>query len=87
PDRLAAMGMSLDNVRTAITNANVAEPVGSIDGADFAFSIGTNAQLKTPEDYGRVIIRSGDGTAVRLSDIATVDQGVRNSRSDAWYNG
>ncbi|MCP6423640.1 efflux RND transporter permease subunit, partial [Klebsiella pneumoniae] len=43
PDRLAAMGMSLDNVRTAITNANVAEPVGSIDGADFAFSIGTNA--------------------------------------------
>jgi len=87
PDRLAAMGMSLDNVRTAITNANVAEPVGSIDGDDFAFSIGTNAQLKTPEDYGRVIIRSGDGTAVRLSDIATVDQGVRNSRSDAWYNG
>ncbi|QND51812.1 acriflavine resistance protein B [Phyllobacterium sp. 628] len=87
PDRLAAMGLSLDSVRTAITNANVAEPVGSIDGADFAFSLGINAQLKTPEDYGRIIIHTGDGTAVRLSDVATVEQGVRNSRSDAWYDG
>lgn len=87
PDRLSAMGLSLDAVRTAIVNANTLGPVGSIDGSDSAFAIGINAQLKTPEAFGRIVIRSGDGTSVRLSDIATVEPGVRNSRSDAWYNG
>ncbi|WFR95344.1 efflux RND transporter permease subunit [Rhizobium tumorigenes] len=87
PDRLSAIGLSLDAVRTAIVNANTLGPIGSIDGKDAAFAISMNAQLKTPEAFGRIIIRSGDGTSVRLSDIATVEPGVRNSRSDAWYNG
>ncbi|MBM7048800.1 efflux RND transporter permease subunit [Rhizobium lusitanum] len=87
PDRLSAMGLSLDAVRTAIVNANVLGPFGSIDGASGAFSIAVNSQLRTPEAYGRLIVQSGDGTAVRLSDIATVEPGVRNSRSDAWYDG
>ncbi len=87
PDRLAAMGLSLDTVRTAIVNAAPLGPVGSIDGSDFSYAIGVNGQLRTPEDYGRIIIRTADGVAVRLSDIATVEPGVRNSRSDAWYNG
>ena len=87
PDRLSAMGLSLDAVRTAIVNANVLGPFGSIDGANGAFSLAVNSQLRTPEAYGRLVVRSGDGTAVRLSDIATVEPGVRNSRSDAWYDG
>lgn len=87
PDRLSAMGLSLDAIRTAIVNANVLGPFGSIDGASGAFSIAVNSQLRTPEAFGRIIVRSGDGTAVRLSDIATVEPGVRNSRSDAWYDG
>jgi multidrug efflux pump len=87
PDRLSAMGLSLDAIRTAIVNANTMGPTGSIDGSGAAFSIALNSQLRTPEDYGRIIVHSGDGTAVRLSDIATVESGVRNSRSDAWYNG
>ncbi|ASW04597.1 efflux RND transporter permease subunit [Rhizobium sp. 11515TR] len=87
PDRLSAMGLSLDAVRTSIVNANVLGPFGSIDGASGAFSLAVNSQLRTPEAYGRIIVQSGDGTAVRLSDIATVEPGVRNSRSDAWYDG
>src|ERR1700712_583929 len=87
PDRLSAMGLALDAVRTAIVAASTLGPTGSIDGDDSAFAISLNGQLKTPEDFGRIIIRSGDGTAVRLADIATVEPGVRNSRSDAWYDG
>jgi multidrug efflux pump len=87
PDRLSAMGLSLDAVRTAIVNASVLGPFGSIDGASGAFSLAVNSQLRTPEAYGRIIVQSGDGTAVRLSDIATVEPGVRNSRSDAWFDG
>jgi multidrug efflux pump len=87
PDRLAAMGLSLDTVRSAIVNAAPLGPVGSFDGSDFSYAIGVNGQLRTPEDYGRIIVHTANGVAVRLSDIATVEPGVRNSRSDAWYNG
>ncbi|KAA6485340.1 acriflavine resistance protein B [Agrobacterium rhizogenes] len=87
PDRLSAMGLALDDVRTAIVNASTLGPAGSIDGSSAAFSISLNSQLRTPEAYGRLVVRSGDGTAVRLSDIATVEPGVRNSRSDAWFDG
>jgi multidrug efflux pump len=87
PDQLAAMGLSLDNVRTAIVNASTLGPSGSIDGANTALSIAINSQLRTPEAFGRIIIHTSGGTAVRLSDIARVEPGVRNSRSDAWFDG
>jgi multidrug efflux pump len=87
PSRLAAIGLSLDAVRTAIVNAATLGPIGSINGNDLAFSIGMNNQLRTPEEYGRIVIRSNNGVAMRLSDIAIVEPGVRNRRSDAWYNG
>ena len=87
PSRLAAMGLSLDAVRTAIVASATLGPIGSINGSDLAFSIGMNSQLRTPEEYGRIIVRSNNGVAVRLADIATVEPGVRNRRSDAWYNG
>ncbi|MCJ9752835.1 efflux RND transporter permease subunit [Neorhizobium sp. BETTINA12A] len=87
PSRLAAIGLSLDAVRTAIVSAATLGPIGSINGGDLAFSIGMNNQLRTPEEYGRIVIRSNNGVATRLSDIAIVEPGVRNRRSDAWYNG
>lgn len=87
PPRLAAMGLSLDAVRAAIVSSATLGPIGSISGSDLAFSIGMNSQLRTPEEYGRIIVRSNNGVATRLSDVAIVEPGVRNRRSDAWYNG
>ncbi|MCM2293141.1 efflux RND transporter permease subunit [Allorhizobium sp. BGMRC 0089] len=87
PDRLAAIGLSANDVRNAIVNANALGPLGSIDGPRAAYALSFNAQLKTPEDYGNLIIHAADGTAVKLSDIAEVAPGVRNRRSDAWFNG
>lgn len=87
PDRLAAIGLSANDVRNAIVNGNALSPIGAIGGPDTFYSLSLNAQLTKPEDYGQLIIRSGDGTATRLSDIASVEPGVRNRRSDAWFNG
>lgn len=87
PDRLAAIGLSANDVRNAIVNGNALAPVGAIDGPNAFYALSLNAQLTKPEDYGDLIIRSGDGTATRLSDIASVEPGVRNRRSDAWFNG
>jgi multidrug efflux pump len=86
PSRLASMGVSLDDVRTAITNANAMGPLGAFDGPARATTIGINDQLKAAPDYGTLVVKTVDGNVVRLSDIASIRPGVRNSRSAGWYN-
>lgn len=87
PDRLAAIGLSANDVRNAIVGSNALAPVGAIDGPEAFYALSVNAQLTTPEDYGRLVIHASNGTAVRLADIASVEPGVRNRRSEAWFNG
>jgi hydrophobe/amphiphile efflux-1 (HAE1) family protein len=86
PARLAAMGVSIENVRTAITNANALAPLGIIDGEQRAVALETNAQLRSLEDYKDVVIKVVNGTAVRLASVASVEQGTRNARSAARFN-
>jgi multidrug efflux pump len=85
--QLSAMGLSLDDVRTTIVNADSLEPIGAIDGAARAESIDTNNQLHTPEEYGRLVVKNKNGNSVLVSSVATVDHGVRNTQSAAWFNG
>src|SRR5215510_13406240 len=86
PGRLAAMGVSIEEVRLAITNANAMAPLGIIDGDQRAIALEANAQLRKVEDYQNIIIKVVNGNAVRLSSVATVEQGTRNSRSAARFN-
>jgi multidrug efflux pump len=86
PGQLASMGLSMEEVRLAITNANTLTPLGTIDGDRHLIALETNAQLKTPADYKSIIIKSGNGVPVRVGDIATVEQGTRNTRSSALFN-
>jgi multidrug efflux pump len=86
PGAVAAAGISLEQVRTAIAAANAQSPIGVLDGNDMAQTLGTNDQLRRAPDYRDVIVKSSNGTVVRLSDIATVDQSTRNTRSAAWFN-
>jgi multidrug efflux pump len=87
PAQLAAMGLSLDTIRTAIVNANTVSAVGSFDGTHQSETLSANNQIRQPEDYGDIVVRSAKGTVVRLADVATVERGVRNSRAAGWYNG
>ncbi|WP_337269105.1 efflux RND transporter permease subunit [Oryzifoliimicrobium ureilyticus] len=87
PDRLAAIGLSTNDIHNAVVNANALAPVGGIGGPRSFYSISVNAQLQGLDDYRDTIIHASNGTAVRLADVASVDEGVRNSRSDAWFNG
>jgi hydrophobe/amphiphile efflux-1 (HAE1) family protein len=86
PTRLANMHVSAEEVRTAISNANAMGPLGSFDGARQAVTIGTNAQLKDPDDYQALVVKTVNGTVIRLTDIATVQAGVRNNLSAGWFN-
>src|SRR5215468_3753543 len=86
PIALASMGLNMEDVRTAIANQNSVGPVGVFDGNDRAITIITNDQLRTRPDYEPIVVRSANGTVVRLSAIASVVPGVRSSRSAAWFN-
>ncbi len=86
PIAVASMGVSLEDVRLAVANANSATPLGTFDGPDFARTIGTNDQLRTAREYDSIVVKSANGNIVRLSSIATIEQSVRNSRSAAWFN-
>ena len=86
PVAIASMGIGMEEVRTAIANANAFGPLGTFDGPDFARTIGTSEQLRSPSQYRAIVVKSVNGNVVRRGDIASVEAGVRNNRSAAWFN-
>jgi hydrophobe/amphiphile efflux-1 (HAE1) family protein len=87
PVALASMGLGMEDVRTAIANANAAGPLGVFDGKERAIPIGINDQLREASQYAPLVVRSNaNGTVVRLSDVASIEPGVRNTLSAGWYN-
>jgi hydrophobe/amphiphile efflux-1 (HAE1) family protein len=87
PVALASMGLGMEDVRTAIANANAAGPLGVFEGTDRATTIGINDQLRTAPEYDPIVVRTANGTVVRLSAVASIEPGVRNNQSAGWYNG
>jgi hydrophobe/amphiphile efflux-1 (HAE1) family protein len=86
PMLLSSIGLSVEDVRLAITNANALAPLGIIDGERQAIALESNAQLRTLEDYRNIVIKMTNGNVARLSDVATVEQSNRNSRAAAMFN-
>src|SRR6266700_4252518 len=86
PIAVASMGLSMEDVRTAIANTNAQGPLGVFDGNGRAVTIGTNDQLRVASQYDPLVVRTTNGTVVRLSAIASIEPGTRNSRSFGWYN-
>jgi multidrug efflux pump len=86
PGALASAGISSDAVRAAIVNANSIAPVGAFEGGRQSETIATNRQMRTAQEFRDIVVRNANGNVVRLSDIAEVDDAVRNTRSVAWFN-
>ncbi|MEN4927899.1 MdtB/MuxB family multidrug efflux RND transporter permease subunit [Erwinia billingiae] len=83
---LAALNLDSETVRTAIANANVNSAKGSLDGPERSITLSANDQMKSAEDYRQLIVAYQNGSAVRLHDVATVEQGAENSWLGAWAN-
>ena len=81
---MAANGLALSSLQTAIAAANANGAKGSIDGPTRSYSINSNDQLLTPSDYENLIIAWRNGAAVRLSSVARVVQGAENTQLGAW---
>ncbi|MGH6648531.1 MdtB/MuxB family multidrug efflux RND transporter permease subunit [Aquabacterium sp.] len=84
PRALASQGLSLDDVRTAVGNANVNQAKGSFDGPQRASTLDANDQLRSADEYRQLVIAYRNGAAIRLRDIADVVDGAENTRIAAW---
>jgi multidrug efflux pump len=87
PTLLNGYGLSLEDVRTALGNANANRPKGEIGGVERVWSLSTSDQLLKAAEYRPLIIKYRNGAGVRLADVATVDESVENLRSGGLANG
>ncbi len=86
PTKLASYGLNLEDVRNAITAANVNQAKGNFDGKYQSYQIGANDQLLSSADYASLIVAFRNGAPVRLTDVATVLDDTENVRQAAWMN-
>jgi hydrophobe/amphiphile efflux-1 (HAE1) family protein len=87
PALLAGLGMSLDDVRSAVTQATVNQPKGTVSGSRQTQTLSDNDQIFNAEAYKKVIVSYQNGAAVRLGDVSTVIDDVENNRVAGWING
>jgi multidrug efflux pump len=86
PTALASYGMSLEDLRTALSQANVDQAKGNFDGQQQSFTIGANDQLLSSAAYQPIIVAYRNGAPVRLTDVATVIDSAENVKQAAWAN-
>ncbi len=86
PTALASYGLSLEDLRAALVQANVDQAKGVIDGVRQSYTIGANDQLFSSEQYKPIVVAYHNGAPVRLSDVANVIDGTENDHLAAWMN-
>ena len=86
PTSLSAYGLTLEDLRMAISQANVNEAKGNFDGASQAYTIDANDQLLASKDYRHLIVAYRDGAPIQLSDVARVVDSAENLKQAAWMN-
>ncbi len=86
PTTLAAYGLNLEDLRSAILAANVNQAKGNFDGTHQAYQIGANDELLSADDYKPLIIAYRNGSPVKLTDVASVEEDAENVYEAAWMN-
>jgi len=86
PRALAAYGLNLDDLRTTINVANQNGPKGTLDGPARAYTINTNDQIKSADEYGNIIVAYRNGSPVRMKDVAALVSGAENTKLGGWMN-
>jgi HAE1 family hydrophobic/amphiphilic exporter-1 len=87
PRRLSARGIGIDEVASAIQNANVNLPTGTMYGSERAFTVLANGQLFRAPDYGPLVIAYRNNNPVRLNEVARVYGGIEQDKSANFYKG
>jgi HAE1 family hydrophobic/amphiphilic exporter-1 len=87
PGAMAARGLGIDQVATAVGNGNVDLPTGTLYGSDRTYNVMVNGQFEAAKPFESLIVSYQNGAPVRLGDIGHVYDGVQNDKLAAWVNG
>jgi multidrug efflux pump len=87
PQKLAAYGLNIDDLRTLLSYVNVSQPKGNFDGPDLDYTINGNDQISDPKDYLNTVIAYQNGAPVFMRDVARVTSAAQDIERGAWYNG
>jgi hydrophobe/amphiphile efflux-1 (HAE1) family protein len=87
PASLAARGLSPEDVRNAIQRATVNRPKGRLEGGDVVTTVESNDQIFDADGLRDIVVAYRNGAPVRLSDVASIEDGVLNDKAIGWYNG
>src|SRR5580658_2273828 len=86
PQKLAAYGLSIDDLRTLMSYITLSQPKGNFDGPELDYTINDNDQISDPQDYLDTIIAYQSGSPVLLRDVATVSLAAQDIEQGAWFN-
>jgi multidrug efflux pump len=84
---LNAMGLSPDQLRNALSAANVTSPEGFLSDGKTTMSVSATTQLHSAEEFAQLVVASHNGTPVRLADVANVYAGQQDAYQAAWFHG
>ncbi|MDK9695181.1 MAG: efflux RND transporter permease subunit [Siculibacillus sp.] len=87
PMRLAAYGLGLEDIRTAIVAGNVAGSKGALDGPTQSYTIGANDQIAAVEGFTKLVVAKKNGNTVLLGDVAEAVEGLEDTHVGGWYRG
>jgi HAE1 family hydrophobic/amphiphilic exporter-1 len=86
PEAAAARGLSLDDVRTAVSRANSSVPVGTITGPQQNVTLQATGQLERAADYRDVVVAWRNGVPIKLNEVARIIDSVENDKIATWFN-
>jgi multidrug efflux pump len=86
PQKLAAYGLNIDDLRTLLSYITLSQPKGNFDGPELDYTINDNDQISDPKDYLNTVISYQNGSPVLLRDVATVSEAAEDVEKGAWYN-
>ena len=87
PAQLETRSLGLEDVRTAITQANSLVPLGTLDGPGKSTVLAVNGQVSNPSGYAALVVKVQNGDVVRVGDVARVSTGTSNRLSAGYFNG
>ena len=84
PRKVAALGLQIDDIKSAIVASTTNAPKGAIKGPSQNLTVYANDQILTPSPWNQLIVGYHNGAAIRLQDIGTAAKGVENNQIGAW---
>src|ERR1700683_4422096 len=84
PQKLAAYGLNIDDLRTLLSDITLSQPKGNFDGPELDYTINDNDQISDPEDYLNTVIAYQNGSPVLMRDVATVSEAAQDVEQGAW---